>query len=776
MSDLASTLTEAAAHVAAGRLDAAEELSRAVLRVDPRSPRALHVLGVVARRTKRLPLAVAVLDDAAKICPTDPGIQCELGLALSESQREEEAVDHYHRAIEVHPGYSDAYVNLAAGLDRLERPEEALSWAVRAAKLMPGNPIVHFNLGNIRRALGDLEQASAAFETAITLDRSFANAHWNLACCRLLAGDFARGWSEYEWRERAGEVVTDDYPQPRWQGESLDSRTILVHAEQGIGDEILFASCLPDLITRGGRMIVVCEPRLERLFARSFPEAIVRGFARRKDRKGIVLSENIDFQIPIGSLPQFFRPSRESFPARGRFLVADAELTTAWRERLSALGRGLKVGISWRAGGLPSERRKRTTGLELWRDIFAVPGVQFVNLQYGETAADISAVARELGVTIHDQPGADPLLDLDTFAAKIAALDLVMSVGNATVHLAGALGVPVWAALPKVPGWRWQIAGNESPWYSSVRLFRQRDRGDWRPVFSEIAAALHDFIRQQSLFEGAAAVESKDSGQIGIAESLSPATGLKIKPAPPVHSVDAEAILSAATKLAARGDLTAAESHCSRILEHSPRHAGALNLLGQIARQTGRHELAIRTLSRAAAAAEINPVIQLHLASAQHDAGQALPSIASYRRAIALDRGLTEAHFGLGKALRAAGRSREAISALETTIELKPDHHKALNLLGGCYLEAGRWNDAERAFRAAARLLPDYMAAHNNLGLALERQERLAEALACYDRAVEIDERCLQAVTNLANVLDRLGQSAAATLVRSQTAGLDPVG
>ncbi|HEY2147428.1 MAG TPA: hypothetical protein VGH32_05795, partial [Pirellulales bacterium] len=197
-----------------------------------------------------------------------------------------------------------------------DRPEEALPWAGRAAELLPVQSIAHFNLGNIRRAVGDLEPASAAFETAIGLDPSFTNAHWNLACCRLLAGEFAPGWSEYEWRGRAGEVVIDEYPQPRWHGEPLVGRTILVHAEQGIGDEILFASCIPDLIARGGRTIVVCEPRLERLFARSFPEAIVRGFLRRKDRRGIALDEKIEFQIPMGSLLLVFRPSRESFPAR----------------------------------------------------------------------------------------------------------------------------------------------------------------------------------------------------------------------------------------------------------------------------------------------------------------------------------------------------------------------------------------------------------------------------------------------------------------------------
>jgi tetratricopeptide (TPR) repeat protein len=778
MSDVQEQLATAVAHAEAGQFAAAEETSRELLRLDPRSPRALHVLGVVARKTNRLPLAIAVLEDAVRLSPDDPGIRCELGLALSDSRREEEAVAHYRRAIEIHPNYGDACLNLAAGLDRLERPEAALPWAERAAELLPQNPIARFNLGNVRRALGKLAEASAAFDSAIRLDPSFANAHWNQACCRLLAGDFAAGWQEYEWRERAGEVALDVYPQPHWQGEPLDGQTILVHAEQGIGDEILFASCLPDLLARAGHCVVVCEPRLEKLFARSFPQASVHGIARRRDRVGASLTERIDKQIPAGSLPFHFLPTRESFPKREHFLVPETARQAEWRARYEALGPGLKVGISWRAGGQPSERRKRTTGLELWREVFAVPDVHFIHLQYGECADELAAAQRELGATIHDLDGADPLVDLDAFAAKIAALDLVLSVGNATVHLAGALGVPAWAVLPKIPGWRWMLAGRESPWYSSVRLFRQRERGQWAPVFDEIANALSDFVHGRLPHRRP---ERRSAPKLRCCSfdtenSLSPTASSVGRAVPPAAPFDPNAAFDEAMKCIDRDDHVAAESHCSQILDHFPRHVPALNLLGQIARQTGRHELAIRTLGRAVIVADAHPLVRLNLALAQHESGRLEQAAESYRRAVALDPKLADAHFGLGKVLRARGQSAEAIDALEQTVALKPDHHKALNLLGGCYLESGRWIDAERVFRAAIQLQPDYMAAHNNLGMALERQGRLSDALACYDRAIEFDEQCLQAVNNLANVLDRLGQQSAAALVRSQSTGLRAAG
>src|SRR4029077_10366218 len=203
-----------------------------------------------------------------------------------DSRQDEDAVSSYRRAIELNPRYGDAILNLAAALDRLEKHEEALDWSQCATAMLPANPIAHFNLANVLRALGQLDDANAAFQAAIALDPNFADAHWNHACCRLLAGDFAIGWQEYEWREQAGAVPLDRYPQPHWKGERLDGQTILVHAEQGIGDEILFAGCLRKLIAHAGRCVFVCEPRLEKLFARSFPRATVHGFARRKDRSG----------------------------------------------------------------------------------------------------------------------------------------------------------------------------------------------------------------------------------------------------------------------------------------------------------------------------------------------------------------------------------------------------------------------------------------------------------------------------------------------------------
>ena len=241
--------------------------------------------------------------------------------------------------------------------------------AQRSIALSPNQPIAHYNLGKILQSQGYLEEAIAAFGKALELDPQFARAYATRGCCHLLLEQYATGWPDYEWRLRTGQIPLTRFPQPLWSGQPLETGTLLVHAEQGIGDEILFASCLPELITRVGKCVFVCHPRLARLMARSFPAVTVMAHAPAADRVPPKLPFAADFQIPSGSLPLHLRPTAESFPKRKRFLIADPEKRCAWRKRFDALGAGLKIGISWRGGGTSEERRRRITTLQQWRGV-----------------------------------------------------------------------------------------------------------------------------------------------------------------------------------------------------------------------------------------------------------------------------------------------------------------------------------------------------------------------------------------------------------------------
>jgi Flp pilus assembly protein TadD len=429
---------------------------------------------------------------------------------------------------------------------------------------------------------------------------------------------------------------------------------------------------LPDLLRLGGRCLVACDPRLAPLFARAFPQAFVRGVARRLDRAPAAFTEPIDYQLPCGSLPLFFRSSLAQFPRQARFLFADPRRVARWRQRYAKLGPGLKVGISWKAGGQPISRRKRTTSLADWAEVLATPGVRFVSLQYGECADELAAAREELGVTIHDWQDADALVDLDGFAAKLRALDLVISVGNATVHLAGALGVPAWALVPRVPGWRWLNAGESSPWYGSVRVLRQKELGQWGPVFEEIARGLRQ-LGERSGDRSTASPGDRPTTKFKIHRERNEfRSTLAVQPGFE-HLTDARERFDEARRKYEAGDLAAAEAICREIVEHAPRSHAALHLWGLIAQRTGRIDLAVRCLLRAVSACDADPRLQANLAAALDAAGNREEAIARYGLALEKQPNSVPLLKRMGMLLHERRRFDEALSCYQRALTLQPD-------------------------------------------------------------------------------------------------------
>lgn len=749
MHDAQDALSQATELFRAGDYARAERLIERALAQNPQNAEALYLAGAIARQQGRLNFAIEVLREAIRLNPADPRFHSELGLTFGRQSEFEAALDCFRRAVKLQPDYADAVINAGTMLDRLGRTEEAKHWFERAVELNPNCPVARFNLANVSTATGNLREAKAELTRSVELQPNLAKAHWNKALCHLLLGEFAEGWDEYDWREPAGEVVIDAYPQPRWRGQPLAGKTILIHAEQGIGDEILFGSCLPDVIAQAQGTVVVCEPRLEPLFARSFRQATVIGYARRKDRAPAPVDGHVDYQAPLGDLPRYFRRSLDSFPKRDRFLVPNDSLLCEWRQRLQALGPGFKVGISWQAGGKSHERAKRAIPLAIWQPILTILGVQFINLQYGECQTEIAAVAGELGIKIHDWPDADPLIDLDHFAAKVAALDLVISVGNATVHIASALGVPAWALLPAVPNWRWLAAGERNPWYSSVRAMRQPTIGDWRPVLAEAARRLGALAKPT----GASTLPPRHADKtLASTSHKQPPMSIDTIERPSGAPIDINMTLNQGIERFRAGDLAEAEARFNEVLAHAPRQITALHNLGRIALNTQRTDLAVRTFRRAAAVAPNEPMVLLDFAKSLHIAKQYDQAVENYRRVIQLDPKHSEAHFLIASALHDANRFEEAVAAFDAAERLTPDNPKIFNFRGNAHLKLKRFSDAERDFRRAVELSPGYTVAWNNLGCALRRQERQGEAEAALAHALGQDPNRFDVLSNLAKL------------------------
>jgi tetratricopeptide (TPR) repeat protein len=399
------------------------------------------------------------------------------------------AAEKFSAYLVAHPEDADGHINLGAVLQRLGHYPQALSCFNAAARLAPADAAAHYNIGLIHHLQGDVETAERCYRDAIRVDPSYPEAHREYSMLRLYVGDYSPSvWASYRERRRcAGFPLTvSRCPAPLWKGESPAEKTVLTYGEQGLGDEILFASCYPDLIAQSSHCVIETEPRLEELFRRSFPRATVLG--RQREAELAAVYPSVSWQAPCGDLPYFYRASAAAFPDRPRYLAADPEKVDRWKRRLAALGPGPKIGISWRGGTARTRQEIRSAPLTHWRPILALPGSQFISLQYGDCASDLEQARNALGVELHHWPEA--IADYDETAALVSALDLVISVTTSVVHLAGALGRPVWILANAGPRWCYGLNGGRLPWYVTARLFQQRRLGIWDDVMSSVAERL----------------------------------------------------------------------------------------------------------------------------------------------------------------------------------------------------------------------------------------------------------------------------------------------
>ena len=493
------------------RPEAAEACYLNALRSNPEYIEAHYNLGNILNKLKKYDEAILHYHAVISLKPDFAEAYFNLGNALNSLEKRDEAVSHYRKAIELKPDFAEAYNGAGNAYREMGNGEKAMEYYRSALKLKPGFAEVYYNIGNVLLDQGDAPDALASCRKAIDLKPDLAEAHWNSALALLTMGELEDGWKKYEWRFLKNDAHLPPFRYPLWDGSSLKGKTLLVCAEQGVGDEIMFASCLPEVISRAHRCLVECDRRLLPLFSRSFPEVLFferRDSPREKDRNDGVEGSRIDLQIPVGSLPRYFRADYQSFSGQKAYLRPDPGKVRIWEDRLASLGEGLKIGISWRGGKDAYVRNIRSTTLEQWAELFSLKGIHFINLQYGDCANELKEVENTLGVTIHDWEDADPLKDLDNFAAQIAALDLIISVDNSTVHMAGALGIPVWTVLPFGCDWRWMRDFEDTLWYPSIRLFRQQRPGDWTAVFEKILGLLGEAISQAKLISGPLSCEN----------------------------------------------------------------------------------------------------------------------------------------------------------------------------------------------------------------------------------------------------------------------------
>jgi tetratricopeptide (TPR) repeat protein len=350
------------------------------------------------------------------------------------------------------------------------------------------------NLGWILLEKGDYAQGMQLIDAVLKRDPQDHEVRLIRGYMNLKRGDFAQGWPDYEARHNSRLAVSRPYRFPQWSGAPIPGQRLLIYGEQGLGDQIMFASCFEEAMQRAGSCVIECNPKLVGLFRRSFPAARVQpNVPAGADPEWLKHSAPIDWQIPMGSLPGFLRRDWGEFPRHAGYLRAAPVRIEYWRARLAELGPGPKIGLSWSGGASATRRHLRSMAPAELMPVLRLPA-KFVSLQYGDCRADLDALNREHGVVLPHWPEA--LDDYDETAALVCALDLVISVCTAVIHLSGALGRPVWVLAPAVPEWRYLDRGTSLPWYPSARLFRQTEPGRWEAVVDQVLQEIPVLLRQ----------------------------------------------------------------------------------------------------------------------------------------------------------------------------------------------------------------------------------------------------------------------------------------
>lgn len=475
----------------------------ALLRRDPRHAEAWVQRSLALILLARNDEALASADRAVKLMPGHPNAHSYRGSALLQLGRTAEALSAYDRLLALAPKAAVAHYNRANALRKLGRWQEALDSLEQALRLQPAYSDALTVTGLVMQALGDLDGALASFDAALRIYPQAADAHFNRALLLLATGHLAAGWADYAWRLQWAPAVQQGQSRaiarvaPDWQGQPLD-RPLLVIPEQGLGDQIFYAGMLADLQAAVPGATVCTEPRLLPLLRRSFP-ALAFTTPDRIDAPACIAAQSFGAQIHLASLGRIFRNDAEGLSrVRPAYLHADAPRVASLAQRLRQPGK-LTCGLSWVSKNAEFGANK-SLSLEALAPVLSLPGLHFVDLQYGDTTTERRNFEEQHGLTVQKLADIDNFNDIDGLAALIQACDIVVTVSNTTAHLAAALGKPVLVLVPASSSlfWYWHIDRADSPWYPSAVLLRQTRDGDWSSAIATAAAAMTEFSRASS--------------------------------------------------------------------------------------------------------------------------------------------------------------------------------------------------------------------------------------------------------------------------------------
>jgi tetratricopeptide (TPR) repeat protein len=628
------------------------------------------------------------------------------GQALQLKPAEAEALVCYQRVLEHMPDAAQGFNSLGIALSECGQSQQAMASFQRATELAPGDAEAYNNAGLLLASLGRTEEAIEYYRKAVDLSPDYANGQWNLALALLSVGQFPEGWQRFGWRRRANlgaipQTHRDD--PPTWRGQPLDSGTLLIRHEQGVGDCLQMIRYLPMVrsrLTQAGHTssAVVC---LE------VPESLM-GLLSTVDGADQVVTAPADGRPALPAdlhaftldLPGILQTSLDTIPAATPYVGADPAKVSRWKARLD--GPGLKVGLVWAGSPRHTRDSQRSCPLRFFRNMVDVPGVRFFSLQHGVGRGQLAVYGTWPIVDL-----ADDLTDWSETAATIANLDLLISVDTAVLHLAGAMAKPAWAVLPFVADWRWMKHRSDSPWYPSLRLFRQPAPGDWEQAI----ASIKDELR-----------------------SLAAAT-----PCSSTSLDRALRLINEGHALLGQGEVGPAMTSFDQAIALHPELAEAHYNRGVALTGLGRCEEAVASYQQAIQARPGFVQARINLANLYRHRGQFDLAVSHFQQVLQVNPEHWKALDGLGETLRLSGQTEQAIAHLQRAVHARPEIYEAHLHLGRAWADHHGLDEAVECFSRAARLRPHQAEPHCNLGAALALAGCHDQALAEYDLAIEID-------------------------------------
>ncbi|MBF0329840.1 MAG: tetratricopeptide repeat protein [Nitrospirae bacterium] len=445
------------------------------LKLNPDSAEAYNDLGIEYSLEKEYSKAIQCYRKALQLNPDYAEAYYNLANVHKTNVEFEDSVLLYKKAIELKPDFAEAYYNLGNALKEMRLYDDALTFYKKALELNPSYIEALNNIGVLLHDKIMFKNALELFHRALALDIAYPEAHFNRALTLLLLGNFKEGWEEHEWRWEKGDYLIHhrDFSQPHWNGSDIKGKTILLHAEQGYGDTLQFIRYAPLIAQMGAKVIVECQPALVSLLKNTagVNAAVSKGEA----------IPDFDLHCPILSLPLAFKTELSSIPANIPYIRPSEEIIAKWEKRIGGNKDRLKVGISW--AGNPEHRndRNRSCGFEVMKQLLDIQGIDFYSLQVLNKTGGVHPKLIDF---------TEEIRSFEDTAGLISSLDLIVAVDTAVGHLGGAMGKEVWIMLPYVPDWRWLIDRDDSPWYPSMRLFRQTEPSDWNAVIDKIFYSL----------------------------------------------------------------------------------------------------------------------------------------------------------------------------------------------------------------------------------------------------------------------------------------------